>query len=465
MRWVIAAVLAALIIVPFAVDHFRHSIDTAEFGRVPLLSPGNEARGFAILFSDADGPSASDRTASQALAHAGFAVAAIDSGQVLRNLGKPSPNRGCIDLPGPLEWLSGTAERDLGWSRYRPPLLLGHGVGGSLVYAALAQAPQRVFAGGISVDFGQRLALGVPLCRLSTRIDADARQNLPPTQALDAPWLVGSTSALARGTTAFLGSVHAAAGVPGPTVLSPGTLAALYDRAATRLSNGPTAARSASLDDLPLVEVSSRTTMDTLAVIYSGDGGWRDIDKQLGENLATRGVAVLGIDSLRYFWAERTPEQASADLARILAHYTAAWHVRQVVLIGYSFGADILPFAYDRLPPDLQDKVRQISLLAPSRAADFEIRTLGWFGAGPSDGARPIPPETERIDRTKIQCIFGADDADDSLCTDTAARGMEVINRPGGHHFDNDYEVLARAVLAGACRRGINCRVGPAGER
>ena len=213
------------------------------------------------------------------------------------------------------------------------------------------------------------------------------------------------------------------------------------------------------IPDLPLVEVSATTRVDTLAVIYSGDGGWRDIDKQLGDILAARGMAVVGVDSLRYFWSAQTPAQVSADLARILTHYTTAWHVRHVVLIGYSFGADILPFAYNGLSANLRNRVSEISLLAPGRAADFEIRAAGWFGAGPSGDARPIPPETARIERTKLQCIFGTADAGDSLCTDPAAGGMEVIGRPGGHHFDKNYDALAQLVMKGVCRRGVACRM------
>jgi type IV secretory pathway VirJ component len=57
-----------------------------------------------------------------------------------------------------------------------------------------------------------------------------------------------------------------------------------------------------------------------------------------------------------------------------------------------------------------------------------------------------------------VQCIFGTDDAGDSLCTQASARGMEVVRRPGGHHFDNDYVALARIVLKGICHRGVACR-------
>ena len=62
-----------------------------------------------------------------------------------------------------------------------------------------------------------------------------------------------------------------------------------------------------------------------MAVVYSGDGGWRDIDKEIAGRLQELGIPVVGVDSLRYFWSERTPERIAADLDLIMAHYREAW--------------------------------------------------------------------------------------------------------------------------------------------
>ena len=50
----------------------------------------------------------------------------------------------------------------------------------------------------------------------------------------------------------------------------------------------------ADLADLPLIEIPGAPGRDErLAVILTGDGGWADIDKSIGEALAARGVADL----------------------------------------------------------------------------------------------------------------------------------------------------------------------------
>ena len=57
-----------------------------------------------------------------------------------------------------------------------------------------------------------------------------------------------------------------------------------------------------------------------LAVIISGDGGWRDLDQTIARDLQSWGVSVAGVDSLRYFWNHKSPEQAADDLARVIRY-------------------------------------------------------------------------------------------------------------------------------------------------
>src|SRR6218665_3468179 len=113
--------------------------------------------------------------------------------------------------------------------------------------------------------------------------------------------------------------------------------------------------------------------MDTLAIIYSGDGGWRDIDSEIGGYLQSEGVPVVGVDSLRYFWSEKTAAETAKDMAGLIDTYRRKWGVSHVVLIGYSFGADIIPASYNLLPSLEKARVQQLSLLALSKEVDFVI--------------------------------------------------------------------------------------------
>ncbi|WP_275441091.1 AcvB/VirJ family lysyl-phosphatidylglycerol hydrolase, partial [Enterobacter hormaechei] len=72
-------------------------------------------------------------------------------------------------------------------------------------------------------------------------------------------------------------------------------------------------------DTLPIVDIpSSNGPAKYLAVFFSGDGGWRDIDKSVGDIIAKEGVHVVGVDSLRYYWSVRKPEDIAKDIGRII---------------------------------------------------------------------------------------------------------------------------------------------------
>jgi hypothetical protein len=56
------------------------------------------------------------------------------------------------------------------------------------------------------------------------------------------------------------------------------------------------------------------------------------------------------VDSLRYFWSEKAPDVMAHDLDEIIERYTADWHAAKVVVVGYSFGAGVVPFAVNASP-------------------------------------------------------------------------------------------------------------------
>jgi type IV secretory pathway VirJ component len=203
---------------------------------------------------------------------------------------------------------------------------------------------------------------------------------------------------------------------------------------------------------LPLVELPASGPGDLMAVFYSGDGGWRDLDKQISGVLADHGIATIGVDSLRYFWEEKTPEEIADDLAAILRHYRAAWGRQHAVLLGYSFGAGIVPFAMNRLPPEEKAWIRQISLLGLVKYTLFEFHVTEWLGVGGDAEARPVLPEIAKLDPALIQCFYGVEE-ENTACTAPEFDRAERIETRGGHHFDGDYVSLAEKIMAGARRR------------
>lgn len=398
------------------------------YGRLHVFRPDGEMRDFVILFSQADSWGKEDEAAARALRAQGVMVQGVDSGPYLAMI----KGVACNEMDGDSESLAREVQRQVGTRRYHTAILAGIGAGGMLAERVLALAPPNSIAGAVSLDPVTSTAIDANGC------GADAKK-------LEGFWTVGATpdwSEAGQRAVAATGlrpelRRFATGQTPGEM------LAALV---MPHLAP-PDAGAGEDVSDLPLVELKAMAPTDMLAIVLAGDGGWRDIDKRIGEDLQKSGINVVGLDSLRYFWSRVSPDRTAADVSRIIRAYTAKWHAKHVALIGYSFGADVLPFVYTRLPRAQQEMVRMMSLLAFSKGADFEIRVVGWLGAGPSARALPTIPELKQVPPGIVQCFYGAEEASDSACPSLAGTEADIVETPGSHHFDGNYEKLAQRIL------------------
>jgi type IV secretory pathway VirJ component len=199
--------------------------------------------------------------------------------------------------------------------------------------------------------------------------------------------------------------------------------------------------------DLPLIELPARQSgRDRFAIMLSGDGGWAGLDKEVAAELNARGVAVVGWDSLRYFWSARTPDEAASDLNRVIQHYARSWAKSQVLLVGYSQGADVMPFMVNRLPAATRRMIASTALVGIGAEAFFEFSVSHWIST--PTGGMPVSPEINRGLLGRFSCIYGADE-ENSPCLTIGGKGLRRIALPGGHHFAGDYARVAGAVLDG----------------
>jgi type IV secretory pathway VirJ component len=428
-------------------------MDGEETGGVRAFVPNGSVEDVAIVISDRGGWDDRAEALADGLSREGRLVLGVDLARY-RPLMDPEPSGGADECRYPaadLEAISRTVQRRLDLAGYRLPALVGIGDGAALAYGALAQAMPKTFSAGIGFDFCPELMSRRPLCPGAQPEPGPAGFRYGRAPDPGAPW----AAAPRPGCTA--GAVEAALASPRAAML-PMATAGSPDEARAGEALARLGARHPDRDTLglPLVEipaVGGGDGGDTFAVIYSGDGGWRDLDSDLGDRLAEAGIPVVGVDSLRYFWRERTPGETAADLGRIIAHYAEEWRRPRLILIGYSFGADVIPYALTRLPQDLRDRVARVSLLALAPDADFEVHVSGWIGADRADGP-PTRAEVERLaamaPALPMQCVYGLDEAEDSGCTRGLPPSVRQVPLPGGHHFDEDYARLARMVLEGA---------------
>ncbi|MCY9821149.1 AcvB/VirJ family lysyl-phosphatidylglycerol hydrolase [Aeromonas media] len=199
--------------------------------------------------------------------------------------------------------------------------------------------------------------------------------------------------------------------------------------------------------DLGLVELPvAQTSSAPMVVFMSGDGGWAALDKGLSAQLQAHGMPVVGWSSLGYYWKKKTPEQATADLVRILSDYQSRWGRQRWLLVGFSFGAEIVPFVINRLPQAYRNSLVGAVMLSPSTASDFEIHVSDMV-VHDKAGSYPTLPEVKAIKSLPLLCVQGADDDSPvKLCPHLQQQNVTTVTLPGSHHFDDDYGVLYRSI-------------------
>jgi type IV secretory pathway VirJ component len=201
------------------------------------------------------------------------------------------------------------------------------------------------------------------------------------------------------------------------------------------------------LADLPLTEVPSpHGSSGFFAVHITGDGGYGTTDRGLSETLAAHGIPVVALNSLRYFWKKRTPAEAAEDLQRIMEHYRLAWHAERCIVIGYSMGADVLPFMLTRLPKSSLERIALVALLGPGPYAAFQFHLTQWFGRPPADQSLPVQAELEKLRGLRMLCFQGDEDKE-AICSRLDPGLIKSVTLTGGHRIGSHYEPVAETIL------------------
>lgn len=437
-----------------------NAFEPGRYGTVKLAEPTGTPRAMVIFFSDRGGLSKGDEAIAQAIAKGGASVAEIDSKRYLRNLEKLSET--CHSLVYDMELLSRQLQRERKFPNYLTPIVAGVGEGGTLAEMNLVEAPAATIAGAASLDPSDTIVGRRPICSQLPTAAHSAGFRYGAPKKLPGFWTVGLTHRVRRADREYLlrlqreGAPIDLHEIP-RSITSDDALRSLIEPhlvtshlAATKIPSN--SLKAADISGLPITELPGDHPSKLMAVLLSGDGGWRDLDKTIAEDLQQRGVSVVGLDTLRYFWSKKTPEQTADVVAALIRTFMAKWKADQVALIGYSFGADVIPFAYNRLPPSLRDHVVLIAMLGLSKSADFEISVRGWLGEPPGPDALPVLPQLTKISPHLIQCFYGQDETD-TACPALAQRGAETFRRNGAHHYDGNYGALAEAILTGFKQR------------
>lgn len=225
-----------------------------------------------------------------------------------------------------------------------------------------------------------------------------------------------------------------------------GAVVALWLLTACSTGGRPVALNGCNGKPLPLLsfDATAPRTTGTVAVLLTGDGGWRAIDRDISGVLRAEGMPVIGFLSNDYFANTRSREETECDVARLVDESLRRTGATDLLLIGFSRGADTLAFTVPRLSQDVRRHVRLVAILGPATTASLKVDH--WWNR---HKAATFPLDPRAIAQAApLLCISGTQEKD-SLCRSITAPGTAISWR-GGHHFGGDYREIARAILARA---------------
>ena len=461
-NWRITCLAAALFACCSVTSHAgiqEETIKFGNFGDVHIYRQSSQPEHVVLFVSGDEGWNPGVIDMARALTDLDALVAGIDITTYFKRLA--AVKQACSYPAADFEGLSQYLLKHYDFPDYVEPVLAGYSSGATLVYATLVQAPPNTFRGGISVEFCTDLPLTRPLCHgggLQFKPGPGGKSyDFLPAANMQTPWFVfqGDIDQVcdANVVERFVAQTGRAELIKLPNVghsffvqreWMP-QFKASFNRLIENTHTAPSA-KPADLNNLPLIEVPVEHPGKIFAVIISGDGGWASIDKSLAEALASDGIPTVGLDSLHYFWTKRTPDEAGRDLQAILNHYFAIWHMEKVLLIGYSRGADVLPFMVSRLPEKLTARTALIALLGAEHGVNFEFRVADWLPGSMKNAPYKVKPELEKLAGSRLLCVYGEDEPA-PLCPDLDPKQVRLLRMPGGHHFGGDYKTLADHIL------------------
>ncbi|TVV70784.1 AcvB/VirJ family lysyl-phosphatidylglycerol hydrolase [Sphingomonas solaris] len=178
-------------------------------------------------------------------------------------------------------------------------------------------------------------------------------------------------------------------------------------------------------------------------VLLSGDMGLNvGLGPKVAARMAAAGRPVVAVNSLTFAADGRTPAEVRALVRTAITRALALPGVRRVVLIGQSFGSDLLHVGLVGLPQPLRSKVALVILEVPTDSIYLTAGFREYFELGTPD-LQPLD-SARQLDWVPVTCIRGAEETT-SLCPMLTLPNVRTVTLPGGHKLNRDDAALFAA--------------------
>jgi type IV secretory pathway VirJ component len=370
----------------------------------------------------------------------------------------------CYNVSADFVRLATIIEKRYNFPDYKPVLIMGYSSGATLVYGILAQARPGAFIGGISLGFCPDIQLPKMLCQINGLSVKAGNQGegyfLQPDAKLGIPWIVlhGRLDKICEYSIVadFVSKTANAELVSLPNVghgfskwsdFMPQWkdaythLIKKFDKSISENSN------DIQIKALPLSITNARFQSDEAPVVLfiSGDGGWYRFEQSISDNLANLGIPTIGLDSKKYFWNRKSPDETAGDMAKVLDYYGKKWESKRFILIGYSFGSEIVPFIINRLPEPIKSEVEASVLLSPTATTDFEIHLSSMLGMESRQNTYNVIDEIKKEQSNNVLVIYGKDEKS-PVPKQLNKTNVKIRYIPGDHHYQYNQSIIVQAM-------------------
>jgi type IV secretory pathway VirJ component len=203
---------------------------------------------------------------------------------------------------------------------------------------------------------------------------------------------------------------------------------------------------------VPATARAPAAEQDIAAVLLSGDMGFHvGLGPQVAERLAADGISVTGVNSLTYFRVRRSPSESAGLISQAIRRALAQPGVQRVVLIGQSFGADMVNAGLPGVPEALRRRILLVTLVVPGDTIDFRASPAELFDIELADAA--ALPSARTLNWLPVLCIHGQVE-EHSLCPLLDMPNVQRVTLPGDHYLNHDpdrvYAAIKQAIAAAA---------------
>jgi type IV secretory pathway VirJ component len=194
--------------------------------------------------------------------------------------------------------------------------------------------------------------------------------------------------------------------------------------------------------NLPVIESRSNATNSYYVILLTGNGGWKSLVQSVTFYLNSKNVSVVAINTQKYLWSEKEPAQIACDIESLIDNFFNKWGQKKIVLMGYSMGAEVLPFAVNCMKEKYIGEINDLILIGPWQKATFEVKLTDYLYE--DNKGLDIYPELLKLKTGKGYII--CDDNEFSICKKNLEGVIDHNFLGGGHHFGHDYTALSKLI-------------------